>query len=421
MLSCWPSSCGPADDPAIRNLFRDAGHAHVRDDEVAWCAAFVGACLERADVASTRSLAARSYLAWGRKLDEGRLGAIAVLSRGTDAALGHVGFVIGETAGQVLLLGGNQGDRVSVAAYEKSRLLGYRWPALERAGQVGPKRDAFEVALAHVLEMEGGYGEDPYDPGGPTNHGITLAVLAAWKGVTLDATNHGELKQELKRIAPETVRQIYRLRYWGPAGCAELSAPLALMHFDAAVNHGVGAALRMLQEAAETEVDGEIGPLTRAAIAAKPPDRLIRAYADIRRARYRALPHFWRFGRGWLDRAAKTEARALELLVGTSATEAQRQKGPASMQNDTTTLPGGKWWGQSLTIWGALITALSTLAPALGPVIGIDISGALVRQAGEDVVSVVQVLSTLAGTLMTIVGRARAAQPLERRQVSIRL
>jgi hypothetical protein len=61
------------------------------------------------------------------------------------------------------------------------------------------------------------------------------------------------------------------------------------------------------------------------------------------------------------------------------------------------------------------------LAPALGPVIGVDISGDLVRQAGEDVLSVVQVLSTLAGTLMTIVGRARAAQPLERRQVSIRL
>lgn len=212
--------------------------------------------------------------------------------------------------------------------------------------------------------MEGGYGEDPYDPGGPTNQGITLAVLAAWKGVTLDATNHGELKQELKRIAPETVRKIYRTRYWGPAACAELSAPLALMHFDAAVNHGVGAALRMLQEAAGTEIDGEVGPLTRAAIAAKPPDGLIRAYADIRRARYRSLPHFWRFGRGWLSRASKTEARALALLDGTTSTEAQRQKGPSPMQNDTTTLPGGKWWGQSLTVWGALITALSTLAPA---------------------------------------------------------
>ena len=177
----------------------------------------------------------------------------------------------------------------------------------------------------------------------------------------------------------------------------------------------------MLQEAVGTEVDGELGPQTRAAIAAEPLDRAVRAYAEIRRARYRSLPHFWRFGRGWLNRAAKTEARAPALLEQARSSEVQRQKGPSPMQNDTTTPPGGKWWGQSLTIWGALITALSTLAPALGPVIGIDISGDLVRQAGEDVVSVVQVLSTLAGTLMTIVGRARAAQPLERRQVSIGL
>jgi lysozyme family protein len=192
------------------------------------------------------------------------------------------------------------------------------------------------------------------------------------------------------------------------------------MHFDAAVNHRVGAALRMLQEAVGTEIDGEIGPRTRAAVAAKPLDEVIQLYAEIRRARYRALPHFWRFGRGWLNRTVKTEERALALLENASSSST-RKKGRSPMQNGTTTLPGGKWWGQSLTIWGAVITALSTLAPALGPVIGVDVSGDLVRQAGEDVLSVVQVLSTLAGTLMTIVGRARAAQPLERRQVSIRL
>ena len=88
--------------------------------------------------------------------------------------------------------------------------------------------------------MEGGYGEDRYDPGRPTNQGITLAVLAAWMGVTLEATNHGELKQALKRISPDTVRKIYLARYWGPpAACAQLPAALALMHFNAAVNHGV--------------------------------------------------------------------------------------------------------------------------------------------------------------------------------------
>ena len=174
----------------------------------------------------------------------------------------------------------------------------------------------------------------------------------------------------------------------------------------------------MLQEAVGADVDGEMGPRTRAAIGAKPVVETIRAYAEIRRVRYRALPHYWRFGRGWISRTAKTEARALALLDPSST---RPMKGQPHMQNDTTALPGGKWWGQSLTVWGAIVTALSTLAPALGPVIGIDISGDLVRQAGEDEVTAVQVLSALAGTLMTIVGRARAVQPLERRQVSIRL
>ena len=89
------------------------------------------------------------------------------------------------------------------------------------------------------------------------------------------------------------------------------------------------------------------------------------------------------------------------------------------MQNGTTTLPGGKW-GAVAHHLGRGHTALSHLAPALGPVIG-WIFRRPRAPAGEDVLSVVRVLATLAGTLMTIVGRARAAQPLERRQVSIRL
>ena len=86
---------GAANNPRVVRYYADAGHPEVTADEVAWCAAFVGACLERAGVASTRSLMARSYLAWGEALDEPRTGAIAVLSRGSDPSLGHVGFLIG--------------------------------------------------------------------------------------------------------------------------------------------------------------------------------------------------------------------------------------------------------------------------------------------------------------------------------------
>jgi hypothetical protein len=74
-----------------------------------------------------------------------------------------------------------------------------------------------------------------------------------------------------------------------------------------------------------------------------------------------------------------------------------------------------------VTIWGALITALSTVLPALGPVIGIDITGDLVREAGEQIVLTVQAVGGLIGTVMTIYGRVRANQPLERRDLTVKL
>ena len=89
---------GVADNPRIRAFYRDAGQKTEHHDEVPWCAAFVGACLERAGLSSMRSLMARSYLHWGAPIANGRYGAIAVLSRGADPAAGHVGFLPGETA-----------------------------------------------------------------------------------------------------------------------------------------------------------------------------------------------------------------------------------------------------------------------------------------------------------------------------------
>lgn len=108
---------GEAERPGTRAnarivaMFRDAGHAKIASDEIAWCAAFCGACLERAGIRSTQSLMARSYLAWGTPLAEARMGAVAVFSRGSDPALGHVGFWLGETEDSVVLLGGNQATR----------------------------------------------------------------------------------------------------------------------------------------------------------------------------------------------------------------------------------------------------------------------------------------------------------------------
>jgi hypothetical protein len=80
-----------------------------------------------------------------------------------------------------------------------------------------------------------------------------------------------------------------------------------------------------------------------------------------------------------------------------------------------------KWWGQSMTIWGAIITTLSTVLPVLGPALGIDITADLVREVGAEVVQTVQVVGGLIGTILTIYGRVRATQPLAQRAMSVKI
>jgi uncharacterized protein (TIGR02594 family) len=423
---------GPDHTRRILAYYADAGHPQVSDDETAWCAAFVGACLERAGLTSTRSLLARSYLAWGQPLDAFRHGAVVVLSRTADPALGHVGFLVGETADSVVLLGGNQGDAVTVEAFPRARLLGLRWPPVIPQAEASaeairdlPAEDAlFARALAHVLGMEGGWTDDPYDPGGPTNFGITLATYAADKGVDLTAFNRAALTAELKSIAPETVRRIYRERYWRAASCPLMPPALAFFHFDAAVNQGVAGSARLLQEAVGAAIDGEIGPETLGKAAARRIADTLALYADARRRHYRSLGHFWRFGRGWLARVDATLAAATAIAAGSGFPSQPKETTPMTdtTQPDTTpAAPDTKWWGKSLTIWGVIVTALSTVLPALGPLIGLDITAELVRQLGDQIVVVVQAIGGLIGIVLTIWGRARATTLLGRREVKINL
>lgn len=427
---------GTGNNARITAFMKELGHGSLAQDSVPWCAAFVGACLERSDIASTRSLMARSYLKWGETISDARVGSIAVLTRGSDPAAGHVGFWVGEADGRVLLLGGNQGDRVSVAPFARSRLLGFRWPGLTGViGPAGSSDDLFERALAHVLRMEGGYTDDPVDPGGATNKGITIGVLAAWKKVVLNDRTRPGLVGELKVIAVDTVREIYRERYWRLALCAQMPAGLAFMHFDAAVNHGVTGAARLLQQALQVSVDGEIGPETKGAIMRLPVLEILQRYAEMRRVKYKSLPHFWRFGRGWLRRVEETLGGAIAVAgedgAGLRHTQAPRletdgngarpMSGTTDAKQDENGNAVPKWWGESLTVWGAFITAAATVLPIIGQLMGLQITGDLVRQIGSDVFTALQILGGVVGTLMTLYGRARASQPLERRPVQLML
>lgn len=126
---------GPEDNPAIMEMYASVGHDWVEHDSVAWCAAFVGHCLEKAGLRSTRRLNARSYLDWGIPVDlaEAQEGDIVVFSRGSKSWQGHVGFFVKTAGAMIEVLGGNQSDAVTIQRYAKSRLLGVR-----RAGNVEP-------------------------------------------------------------------------------------------------------------------------------------------------------------------------------------------------------------------------------------------------------------------------------------------
>lgn len=103
---------------------------HARDDETAWCSAAACWAMEAAGWRSPRSAAARDWLGWGLATKP-RHGCIVVLNRSSvGPTAGHVGFLdlSGPKPGVVLLLGGNQGDCVSLTWYDHNRVLGYRWP-----------------------------------------------------------------------------------------------------------------------------------------------------------------------------------------------------------------------------------------------------------------------------------------------------
>lgn len=120
---------GAGDNPRIVQYLKstDLGKPANRNDETAWCSAFVNWCVEQSDHDGTNSAAARSWMHWGKGTKRPTKGAIVVLWRGSKTGTqGHVGFYVRSVNSRIELLGGNQGDRVSLQQFPKNRLLGYR-------------------------------------------------------------------------------------------------------------------------------------------------------------------------------------------------------------------------------------------------------------------------------------------------------
>lgn len=98
------------------------------DDETPWCGTFVAACIKESGLTLPKHwYRAMGWLDWGIPIAKPVPGCVAIYSR---SGGGHVNFVLGRDGlGRIVGIGGNQGDRVSIAAFDPLRVVGYRWPA----------------------------------------------------------------------------------------------------------------------------------------------------------------------------------------------------------------------------------------------------------------------------------------------------
>jgi uncharacterized protein (TIGR02594 family) len=117
---------GKGDNPAIQKWLKSLS-AWWSDDATPWCGTFCAHCIKTAGLPLPKHwYRAKDWLNWGVPLAGPTLGCIVVFER---QGGGHVGFVAGkDKAGNLMVLGGNQGDAVTIAAFDPKRVAGYRYP-----------------------------------------------------------------------------------------------------------------------------------------------------------------------------------------------------------------------------------------------------------------------------------------------------
>lgn len=165
---------------------------------------------------------------------------------------------------------------------------------------LAPVVDRFRDALARILVHEGGKVDDPRDPGGRTNKGITQRVYNAWR------TKSYLPLRDVYLISDLEVEAIYRFQYWDSINGDQLPPGVGYVVLDGAVNSGPKQSAKWLQRALgfdKSQVDGMIGSVTlNATQQASDHDALIARIIDRREVFLRALKTFATFGKGWMRR-----------------------------------------------------------------------------------------------------------------------
>ena len=176
----------------------------------------------------------------------------------------------------------------------------------------------FKDAWAIVQPWEGGYVNDPSDPGGETNYGISKRAFP---------------NEDIKNMTPDRAGILMYDNYWQPESCGNAFMPdgINLYVFDMAVNMGIDKAGRVLQaainqvwvnnkQAGLVAIDGKIGPATLSALMKLHPVHVLIELDGLRAYTYGTYPGFNKYGYGWERRAAYMLAHGVLATVQPPAT-----------------------------------------------------------------------------------------------------
>ncbi len=169
----------------------------------------------------------------------------------------------------------------------------------------------FSRVLPFTLQAEGGYCDDPQDPGRVTNFGITAATLSDWRGRPCSAG-------DVRALTRTEAERIYTAKFWAVVRGDQLPPGFDLMVFDFGVNAGPERSIRLLQRIVGTTADGVMGPQTiaRAACSLSTVRTRLALLSNLHEAYYLGLPGYGHDGRGWTARVNACLSTALSLACG---------------------------------------------------------------------------------------------------------
>ncbi|WP_374834623.1 glycoside hydrolase family 108 protein [Paenochrobactrum pullorum] len=219
-------------------------------------------------------------------------------------------------------------------------------------------RKTLPIALDLMFGHEGGYVNNPSDPGGPTKYGITHKTLAAHRGIRSVSA------AQVQALTKTEAAEIYRRSYWTQAGGDLLPVGIDYMAFDYGVNSGPAQAIKSLQRVVGSTIDGIVGGQTVSAVHSYKGD-LIAAYGAERLRFMRSLKTWSSFGKGWEKRVNDVQANARKMIAGdiAKATEPTAIANPAD-RSLAETLKKPEAWGPL----SGLLATIGGLATGAGPV-----------------------------------------------------